>query len=116
MKRIFLFISLASMMAVSCMSEANQFVTYTEADDPMPVSERSMAAWKSVGQLEATWASADSLYSRSEVPAMSECQTMKLAGWKGERVSAQFLLYTGKGVDGVTCTVSDFKSASSSMP
>ena len=116
MKRIFIFFSIASMMAVSCVSGSDQFVTYTEADDPMPVSERSMAAWNHVGKLEAIWASADSLYSRSEVPYVSDMVTARLAGWKGERVSAQFLLYTGEGVDGVTCTVKDFKSQNSMMP
>ena len=102
-------------MAVSCVSESDQFVTYTEADDPMPVSERSMAAWKHVGKLEATWASSDSLYSRSEVPYVSDMVTARLSGWKGERVSAQFLLYTGEGAEGVTCTVNDFKSQDSEM-
>ena len=114
MKRIF--ISLVAIMAVSCMSESSKFVTFTEADDPTPVSEASQSAWKSVGRLEATWASADSLYSRSEVPVKSDCKTMVLSGWKGERVSAQFLLYTGTGADAVKCTVNDFKSESSSMP
>ena len=116
MKNRFMFLCLVSVMAISCVSESDKFVTYTEADDPMPVSERSLAAWNSVGKLEAGWASADSLYSRSEVPVTSDSKTMTLSGWKGERVSAQFLLYTGTGADGVRCVVDDFKSESSVLP
>ena len=99
---------------VACGTDA--FVTYKEADDPVAVSERSLAAWPQVGKLEAVWASADSLYSRSEVPSVASVDLNRLSGWKGERVSAQFLLYSGTGVDGVRCEVGDFKSESSAMP
>ena len=96
--------------------ESDRFVTFTEADDPVAVSERSMAAWDEVGRLEAVWASADSLYSRSEVPVVAPVAVNRLSGWKGERVSAQFLLYSGSGVEGIRCEVRDFKSPSAVMP
>ncbi len=108
---VFAFASVSAF--VSCGTDA--FVTYKEAEDPVAVSERSQAAWSEVGKLEAVWASADSLYSRSEVPSVAAVDVNRLSGWKGERVSAQFLLYSGTGVDGVRCEVRDFKSESSSM-
>ena len=109
-----LVLTLASVSAlVACRTDA--FVTYEEAADPVAVSERSQTAWKNVGKLEAMWASADSLYSRSEVPSVADVEVNRLSGWKGERVSAQFLLYTGTGADGVKCTVKDFKSPSATM-
>ena len=52
-------------------ANAQKFVTYKEAADPVPVSARSVAAWQTVGKLQAQWVSADSLYSRSEVPVQS---------------------------------------------
>ena len=94
---------------------APEFNTFTEADDPVAVTEKSLLAWNQVGRLNGIWASADSLYSRSEVPATSDLNLCRLEGWKGERVSAQFLLYTGTGAEGVVCKVSDFISADSKM-
>ena len=95
-------IILGALLSINCLgSQAQQFQTYKEAKDPVPMSERSIEAWKTVGKLQAQWVSADSLYSRSEVPQKSAVTTCRLEGWRGERVSAQLLLWTGKGVDGV---------------
>ena len=98
------------------MVNAQEFVTYKEAKDPVKVSERSKAAWKEAKKMEAQWVSADSLYSRSEVPAKSGVTVRVLEGWKGERVSAQLLLWSGKGVDGIKCKVKDFVSTDAKMP
>ena len=94
---------------------APEFNTFTEADDPVAVTEKSLLAWNQVGRLNGIWASADSLYSRSEVPVTPGQKLCRIEGWKGERVSAQFLLYTGTGAEGVVCKVSDFASADSKM-
>ena len=98
------------------MVNAQEFVTYKEAKDPVKVSERSKVAWKEAKKMEAQWVSADSLYSRSEVPAKSGVTVRVLEGWKGERVSAQLLLWSGKGVDGIKCKVKDFVSTDAKMP
>ena len=98
------------------MVNAQEFVTYKEAKDPVKVSERSKIAWKEAKKMEAQWVSADSLYSRSEVPAKSGVTVRVLEGWKGERVSAQLLLWSGKGVDGIRCKVKEFVSADAKMP
>ena len=98
------------------MVNAQEFVTYKEAKDPVKVSERSKVAWKEAKKIEAQWVSADSLYSRSEVPAKSGVTVRVLEGWKGERVSAQLLLWSGKGVDGIKCKVKDFVSTDAKMP
>ncbi|MBQ3613170.1 MAG: DUF4091 domain-containing protein [Bacteroidales bacterium] len=103
-------------LAYALCADAQGFVTYKEAKDPVPVSQESLAAWKTAGKLQAQWVSADSLYSRSEVPAERGVKVRLLTGWKGEKVSAQFLLWTGTGIDGVRCEVKDFVSADSKMP
>jgi hypothetical protein len=94
MKLCFACASLA--LAAACTS-TQEFVTYEEAQDPVAVSQRSIEAWNEVGKLEAQWVSADSLYSRSEVPAESGVEVRLVEGWKGERISAQILLWTGTG-------------------
>ena len=91
-------LSLALLLASAVYANAQKFVTYKEAADPVPVSERSVALWGNVGKLKAQWVSADSLYSRSEVPVASE-NKCALDGWKGERVSAQLLLLSGTGLN-----------------
>lgn len=110
--RLFAFAVLPLMFGCSA---APEFRTFTEADDPVAVTERSLLAWNQVGRLNGIWASADSLYSRSEVPVDTGVELCRLEGWKGERVSAQFLLYTGTGADGVICKVSDFTSDDAKM-
>ncbi len=115
MKRSCLYVILSVLILASCTSGSDEFVTFREADDPVTVSAKSAAAWKTAGRLEATWASADSLYSRSEFPSGNNLSSIRISGWKGERVSAQFLLYTGTGVDGVRCAFRDFKSEDSVM-
>lgn len=104
------------LLASAAMVNAQQFVTYKEAKDPVKVSERSKAAWKEAKKMEAQWVSADSLYSRSEVPTKSGVAVRVLEGWKGERVSAQLLLWSGNGVDGIKCKIKDFVSADAKMP
>jgi hypothetical protein len=110
--RLFAFAALP--FVFSC-NAAVEFNTFVEADDPVAVTEKSLLAWNQVGRLNGIWASADSLYSRSEVPLTSAGEICRLEGWKGERVSAQFLLYTGEGADGVVCKVSEFTSDDARM-
>ncbi len=114
MRKRFVFIC-TMLLASAAMVNAQQLVTYKEAKDPVKVSERSKAAWKEAKKMEAQWVSADSLYSRSEVPAKSGVTVRLLEGWKGERVSAQLLLWSGNGVDGIKCKVKDFVSADAKM-
>ena len=104
MKRYIL--SAIVLVSVAFYANAQKVVTYKEAADPVPVSERSIAAWETVGKLKAQWVSADSLYSRSEVP-MASNNTCSLDGWKGERVSAQLLLWSATGLNNIQCKVKD---------
>ena len=113
-KRLFFICTM--LLASASMVNAQEFVTYKEAKDPVKVSERSKAAWKEAKKMEAQWVSADSLYSRSEVPMKSNVAVRVLEGWKGERLSAQLLLWSGKGVDGIKCKVKDFVSTDAKMP
>lgn len=114
MKLTRLFAYAALPFVFSC-NAAVEFNTFIEADDPVAVTEKSLLAWNQVGRLNGIWASADSLYSRSEVPVTAAGEICRLEGWKGERVSAQFLLYTGEGADGVVCKVSEFTSEAAKM-
>ncbi len=90
--------------------------TFTEAEDPTPLSEEAKAAWSGVERgLNGAWGSPDFVYSRSEVPQNLTAE-YATAGWQGERVSAQLLLWTGKDVDGVECHISDFEGEGATLP
>lgn len=105
-------------LLVACVAvpvAAQRELTYQEAKDPVPMTQRSVEAWKQVGKIEAQWVSADSLYSRSEVPVRSAKQVQTLTGWKGERVAAQLLIWTGKGANSVVCEVRDFAAPGAKM-
>ena len=110
-KRLFYFVLLGLFFALNSSAQR----TFQEPRDPVPVSARSVEGWKNAGKLQARWVSADSLYSRSEVPVAGRMDACRVVGWRGERVSAQFLLWTGTGVEEVRCKIEPFVSAEAQM-
>ncbi|MBQ6869341.1 MAG: DUF4091 domain-containing protein [Alistipes sp.] len=101
-------------LLVGCGRE--QVVTFAEAADPTPVSSEDAQAWEGVNRaLNAGWGSADIAYSRSLVP-QNLSQQCAVAAWRGERVSAQLLVWSAKGLKGVECKISDFKSKGATLP
>ena len=105
-------------VAVGCSVEQLPKVeTFTEADDPVALTNEQQAAWEHVGKrLNGAWACADSHYSRSIVPEVSKVEVMPIVAWKGERASAQLLLWTAEGADGVRCEVKEFRSENATLP
>ena len=94
---------LAAIASTACGYKGVQ--TFAEAADPTPLTEQQAAQWDAVtDNLCGMWASPNIAYSRSCVPQdlATECS---VAGWRGEKVSAQLLLWTAVGADGVECTV-----------
>ncbi|MGN6493133.1 MAG: glycoside hydrolase domain-containing protein, partial [Agriterribacter sp.] len=82
--------------------------TFTEASDPVRVDSKS---WLSVKPgLHASFVSIDKRYAKSEVPGISIERSAHVRGWKGERLSAQLLLWTADSVPGVKVKLSGFRS------
>ncbi len=103
--------------AASCSKSNRADVTFTEPDDPTVLSEEQVAAWAQVNEgLNGAWGDADVRYGRSVVPQTDGIDTMKLTAWKGERASAQLVLWAREGADGVKCTLADFVSDNSKLP
>ncbi len=104
-----------SLLLIGCSSN-NIVTTFTEAADPTPLTECQKELWSHVsGALNGLWGSADIAYSRSLVPQqLSKSHTV--VGWQAERVSAQLLLWSATGAEGVECKISDFKSNSATLP
>ena len=91
--------------------------TFQEAEDPVAISTEAENLWNQAGkQLNGTWGSIDWRYSRSEVPQVSADKPCALAAWRGEKASAQLLLWAAEGANGVTCHIDDFKADNVSLP
>lgn len=96
-----------------CVSEYQKVDTFVEADDPVALTVEQEEAWNEVPTgLNAAWASPDYRYARSLVPDRFEGDTYRITAWKGERASAQIILWSGDSKDGVECKISDFKGGS----
>ena len=116
MKKFFV-AATAAMIMVGCSTPSEPVVTFAEAEDPVALSEEAAAKWGEVKKtLNGAWGCADLKYGRSEVPAALDIESMPVVAWKGERASAQILLWTAEGANGVKCEVKEFKSANATLP
>ena len=83
--------------------------TFQEAEDPVAISTEAENLWNQTGkQLNGAWGSIDWRYSRSEVPQVLADKPCALVAWRGEKASAQLLLWAAEGANGVTCDIDDF--------
>ncbi len=115
MKKFF-YTLLAAAAMTACCGEYVPVETFAEAEDPVALTPEQEAAWDFVGsKLNAAWGCPDSQYARSIVPEKTH-DSFKLVVWKGERASAQIVLWSAEDVNGVECKVGDFKSAVGTMP
>ena len=90
---VFILSTVAAVALAGCNTDYVKVDTFAEAEDPVALTPEAEAAWDQVGKkLNASWVSSDFGYSRSEVPAVEPVECCHLNAWKGERVSAQFLL------------------------
>ncbi len=115
MKKTLLLVSAFAAMLFAA-SDAMAHNDFKEAADPVALSDEAKAAWKGVGKgLHAAWGSPDFVYSRSEVP-QNLTATYATVAWRGEKASAQILLWTAQEAKGVKCEISEFKSANGKLP
>ena len=90
--------------------------TFTEPIDPTPLTIEQQTAWQEADSgLNAAWGTPDYVYARSIVPQGLTAE-YATGGWRGERVSAQLLLWSKKAVSGIECKISDFKSEDATLP
>ena len=117
MKTRFWGFAFLSALVFGCGTPSEPVVTFDEADDPVSISAEAEDQWEAAGKkLNAAWGDSDFRYSRSEVPADVFKGTCKLTAWKGERVSAQFLLWSNEAKTGVVCKAEEFKSDEAVIP
>lgn len=113
LSRLFL---LTMMAAITACQEYVPVATYVEPDDPVTPTEEQVAEWNTVSGFNAAWGDADYRYSRSLVPQIAADQNLRLTLWKGEKGSAQAILWSNEAVDGVECKFKPFRGDAGSMP
>lgn len=93
-----------SLLLVSCDSgTARKISSFDELPDP---TADTLSDWSGVPRgLHASFVSTDAVFRRSVVPDVAPSTSARLEGWRGERVSAQLLLWTASGADGVEVEV-----------
>ena len=111
------FISLMAVAAMTaCTADYVPVETFAEPADPVALTAEQSAAWDGVStKLNAAWGCPDSQYARSIVPEKTH-DSFKLVVWKGERASAQIVLWSAADINGVECKVGEFKGAGATMP
>lgn len=82
--------------------------SYVELPDPkVPAAE----TWAKVTTPMLSWGSADRRYAKSEVPAVAKSQkTATLNAWRGERASAQAVVWTPQALGELTVELSPLKN------
>ncbi len=106
---VLLFCSLLLTAATACSQGGNRDTgTFTELPDP---TADTLSDWSGVPKgLQVSFASIDKRYPKSIVPDINPMESEKLTGWKGERVSAQLLLWTAEDVENTRVQFTDFRS------
>lgn len=101
----------------ACHHPYTKVETFTEPDDPTPLTASQAEAWDAVDEgLNGAWGDIDLRYSRSIVPEVTTEEQNNLTGWRGERVAAQMVLWSADSVNGVACEVEDFVGDNGKLP
>ena len=82
-----------------------------------PLSEEALLAWESVPEgMNVAWGNIDIQYLRDEAPRAELSDKCRISGWRGERVSAQILIWTKSDLKGVECRARRLKAKGVSLP
>lgn len=73
--------------------------------------------WQQISPgLHCSFVTKDTRYAKEQVPSVTEKHTWSTTGWKGERVSEQFLLWSSAEVDNVSIQVGNLSSGNHMIP
>lgn len=107
------FLALAAALLTACGS-GNPAAETSRMDwsEPADLAATDAAAWAGVTGTRASFGSADVRYPRAEPFLGEQRAETTLAGWRGERLSAQLVVWTAEPLRDLRCTVGDFSSES----
>lgn len=89
-------------------------ITFEEIQDP---TNDKLSDWSNVpAGLQASFISTDDKLPKSVAPEIPINKSVTVGGWKGEKVSAQLLLWSAADINQVELEFADFKSGGSVLP
>lgn len=86
--------------------------TYQELPDPVTPSEKE---WAAVTTAQVSWGTTDTRYAKHQLPLLKNQKNISLKGWRGERVNAQAVVWTGTELKDLNFSFSDFKDKKGNM-
>jgi len=88
--------------------------TFSELPDP---TSDTLSDWSKIPTgLNASLVSIDVRYPKSVAPDVVKITSVQLTGWKGEKLSAQLLLWSVEDINQIECEFGDFTSSSATLP
>lgn len=102
-----LFILGAFLLSINCLN-AQTSTTYEEANNPIATNT---SLWVKINAPQVSWGSTDIRYKKEEPALISRLKKdVNLTAWKGERVSAQLVVWTPEALNNLSFIVSDLTS------
>lgn len=106
---------LAALIGCTCLTQAQD--TFVELTDHI---QPTVEDWKDVKNIRAAWGTSDVRYAWHEMPNTEALEKKEvLTAWRGERVSAQALIYSGVATDSlapISFELSAFKNGRNTLP
>lgn len=115
MKRILSSLLSAAAMLLAACGGANRpaLPDFQEMTDPAA----AFADWSAADAApHASFVTTDRRFGKSQLPAVEPQQTCRLTAWRGERVSAQLLVWSAQPVEKVVCKVGRLTSEKGTLP
>ncbi|MDR2085802.1 MAG: DUF4091 domain-containing protein [Dysgonamonadaceae bacterium] len=111
MKKI-LIVSIAILL-YGCLSKRaeKECNTFVERPDPHP----DTVSWRSTG-FNVSFGSTNTRYAKYKEPDVTVTRSQKLYAWRGERVSAQIVVWTSTPLRQIACEVQELKSSGAVIP
>ncbi len=107
-KRLLLLAAVA--LTAACSGPGPAVTTNHDWSEPADPQGDNLAAWTSVSGTHASVGSIDVRYLRNEPYTGAVAQEASLVGWRGEKLSAQLVVWTADGLDDLRYEVSDLRS------
>lgn len=82
-------------------------LSYQELADPVSMNEKE---WAPMTTTQVSWGTIDTRYAKHSLPRLKNQTTILLKGWRGERVNAQALVWTGVELKDLNVSFTDFKN------
>ncbi|MDR0891693.1 MAG: DUF4091 domain-containing protein, partial [Mediterranea sp.] len=80
-----------------------------------PAALSATTAWTGITTPHVSWGTTDTRYAREALPSLRQQNSCALSGWRGERVQAQAVVWTGVELPELNTSFSDFKDAKGNL-